>query len=119
MERIWKDTTATVLTALCVLVFVAAHESWGPVVGDSRRWAALVILALGICACGCGDAKPRTRQTKLTALLGIGAGVLGVVAIATGSLTPLSLLVADIVLLWSLATLSHAVGAGAGHARPV
>jgi hypothetical protein len=44
----------------------------------------------------------------LFATLGGAALVLSVVALATGSLTPLSLLVADIVVLWALATLRHA-----------
>jgi hypothetical protein len=101
-----------VLTALAVIVFVAAHEGWGPVVGDSRRWATVLILLLGIGACGCGDTQIRRRGARLLALLGAGAGVLGVVALITGSLTPLSLLVADIVLLWLLATARHAVVAG-------
>jgi len=64
-----KDAAAAALTALAVLAFLATHEGWGvPLVGDSHRWAAGAILLLGSMTCG-----------------------LGVLALATGSLTPLSL----------------------------
>src|SRR4051794_39073725 len=40
-----KDVVATVLTVLVVLTFAATHEGWNvPLVGDSHRWAAAVIL---------------------------------------------------------------------------
>jgi hypothetical protein len=42
------------------------------------------------------------------ATLGIAALVLAMLAIATGSLTPLSLLVVDIVVLWAVSTFRHA-----------
>jgi hypothetical protein len=41
-------------------------------------------------------------------VLGGAAFVLGALALITGSLTPLSLLVVDIVLMWAIATLRHA-----------
>lgn len=40
-------------------------------------------------------------------MLGTLAFVFAVLALATGSLTPLSLLVADIVLLWAVTTVRH------------
>ena len=45
---------------------------------------------------------------KLPATLGVLALVLAVPALATGSLTPLSLLVVDIVVLWAVSTVRHA-----------
>ena len=102
-----KDAAATALTGLVVLVFLASHESWGvPLVGDSRRWAAGAILLVGSMTCGLGSPGKDTA-TKLLAFLGIAAFVLGVLALATGSLTPLSLLVVDVVALWAIATLRH------------
>ena len=42
-----KDAVATGLAALAVFVFLATHEAWNvPLVGDSHRWAAAVIMAL-------------------------------------------------------------------------
>ena len=41
-----KDLGASLLTALSVGVFAATHEGWNVwLVGDSRRWAAGVIVA--------------------------------------------------------------------------
>ena len=103
-----KDAAAAALTALAVLVFLATHEGWGvPLVGDSHRWAAGAIFFLGSMTCGLGS-PGKDAATKLLAILGMTAFVLAVVALATGSLTPLSLLVVDMVTLWAVATLRHA-----------
>ena|SRR2546429_296635 len=105
-----KDAAAAALTALAVLAYLATHEAWGvPLVGESHRWAAGAILLLGSMTCGLGS-PGKDAATKLLALLGIAAFVLGVLALATGSLTPLSLLVVDVVALWAASTLRHAAG---------
>jgi hypothetical protein len=107
-----KDIAATALTTLAVVAFFATHEGWNvSLIGDSHRWAAGVILALGLVACGLGS-PGRGGATKLLATLGVVALVLGVLALATGSLTPLSLLVVAIVVLWAVSTLRHL---GHGH----
>jgi hypothetical protein len=109
-----KDALASGLTALVVLAFFATHEGWNvPLVGDSYRWAAVAVLLLGALTCAQGQAgdEMKTRMSdvvRLLAALGITALVLGVIAILTGSLTALSLLVADIVLLWAVSTARHA-----------
>jgi len=103
-----KDFTATVLTALAVLVFFATHEGWDVwLIGDSHRWAAGTIFALGALTCGLGSPS-KGAVTKLLAVLGALALALAILAIASGSLTPLSLLVVDIVLLWAASSLRHA-----------
>ena len=103
-----KDAAATALTALCVAVFVATHEGWSIwLVGDSRRWAAGVIGILGIAACSLGT-PGKGPVTKLMSVIGACAGALLLVAVVSGSLTPLSLLVVTIVLLWAISTWRHA-----------
>jgi hypothetical protein len=103
-----KDLGATVLTALAVLAFAATHQGWNVwLVGDSHRWAAGVITGLGIVACGLGS-PARDAASRALAALGVGAGVLAVLALVTGSLTPLSFLVLAIVLLWALSLARHA-----------
>src|SRR5947209_5021361 len=94
-----KDAAAAALTILAVLAFLATHEGWGvPLIGDSHRWAAGAIALLGIGTCGLGS-PGRDFATKVCGLLGVLAFVLAVLALVTGSLTPLSLLVVDIVVL--------------------
>jgi membrane-bound ClpP family serine protease len=101
-----KDAVATGLVGLAVLAFLATHEAWNvPLVGDNHRWAAAVILVLGVGACAAG--AQRVTST-LFSVLGVTAFVLGALALITGSLTPLSLLVADMLVMWALATLRHA-----------
>lgn len=105
-----KDATATLLTALAVLAFLASHNGWDVwLIGDSHRWAAGAIAVLGIATCALGT-PGRGVPTVLLAGLGAAALTLAVLAVATGSLTALSLLVADIVLLWASSTLRHTLG---------
>lgn len=107
-----KDAAATVLTALIVLVFAATHQGWDVwLVGDSHRWAAAVVLGLGAASCSLGT-QARERMSRFLAGLGIAALLFGVLALITGSLTWLSLLVADDVLLWAVTTLRHATRHG-------
>jgi hypothetical protein len=104
-----KDIVATLLTALVVLTFAATHEGWNVwLVGDSRRWATGAILLLGMATCALGS-RGRDKMTVFLATLGVLALVLGVVSLVTASLTALSILVADIVLLWALSTARHAL----------
>jgi hypothetical protein len=102
-----KDVGATVLTAFVVATFAATHEGWNVwLVGDSHRWAAGVILLLGVVTCGLGS-PGHDAATRLLAMLGVLALVLGLAALVTASLTLLSFLVVDIVLLWAVSTLRH------------
>lgn len=111
-----KDALATLLTGLAALAFAATHQSWDVwLIGSSHRWAAVVIVLLGAAACALGSAdgelskgKDADAATKLLAAVGTVAAVLAVLAIATGSLTALSLLVACVAILWTGATLRHA-----------
>jgi hypothetical protein len=101
-----KDAVATSLVGLAVLAFLATHETWNvPLIGDSHRWAAAVILVLGVGACAAGA---RRVTSTLFSVLGGTAFVLGVLALITGSLTALSLLVADMVVMWAITTVRHA-----------
>jgi hypothetical protein len=102
-----KDAVATALTLLAVFVFLATHEGWGvPLIGDSHRWATGAILLLGMATCGQGS-PGRDFATKICAALGVLAFVLAITALVTASLTPLSLLVVDILALWAVSTLRH------------
>ena len=108
MKSLVKDSGATARTALAVLVFFATHEGWNVwLVGDSHRWAAGVIFALGAFTCGLGS-PGEDAATKVLMVLGIAALVLGVLALVTGSLTALSFLVVDYVLLWAVSLARHA-----------
>jgi hypothetical protein len=103
-----KDLAATGLTALAVSTFAATHQGWDVwLVGDSRRWAAVVISVIGLVACGLGS-PGKDAATLILVALGTAAGVLAAVAIVTGSLTALSLLTLDIVVLWAASLARHA-----------
>lgn len=110
-----KDGVATLLTALALLAFVATHETWNVwLVGSSHRWAAVAITLLGAVTCGLGSAAQETSKgakmdsvTMLLAGVGAAAAVFAIWAVWTGSLTPLSLLVVCVVVLWAGSTVRH------------
>ena len=111
-----KDFVAAALTVLVVATFLATHQGWGvPLVGGSHRWAALAITILGALACMQGTVSDE-RAPRLLGGLGTLAAALAILAIASGSLTVLSLLVIAVVLLWVAATVRHT---GAGKPRTV
>ena len=107
-----KDAAATILTGLAVLAYLATHESWNVwLIGSSHRWAAGTIMVLGALTCSLGSAgKDMGRDTAsmLLAALGAASLVFAVWAVWTASLTPLSLLVVSIVVLWAGSTMRHA-----------
>jgi len=102
-----KDLAATVLTVLAVLTFAATHEGWNVwLVGGSHRWAAGAITLLGGVACGLGSPGKDTAS-RLLGTFGAVAGALAIAALATGSLTLVSLLTLDVVVLWAAALIRH------------
>lgn len=116
-----RDAVATALTALVVLTFFATRGGWNVAyVGDSHRWAAGVITALGVVTCALGRPTPGPA-TRILAVLGVFALGLSVFAVWTGSLTSLALFVVDIVLLWGASTLVHIMQDEAKHdsRRPI
>jgi uncharacterized membrane protein len=62
---------------------------------------------LGAFTCGLGS-PGKDAATKVLMVLGITALVLAILALITGSLTVLSLLVVDYVLLWAVSLARHA-----------
>ena len=102
-----KDLAAAGLTVLVVLTYFATRNGWSVwLVGGSHRWAAGSILALGMATCSLGSMTSGV-QTSILGVLGIIALGLSVLALVTGSLTPLSWLVVDIVALWAGSTFRH------------
>jgi hypothetical protein len=103
-----KDLAAGFLTALALLVFAAAHESWNVwLIGSSNRWAAAAILLVGWLTCMLGSPSKDKASMGLAAIGVIALGA-GVWAIWTASMTALSLLVVAIIVLWLGATMRHA-----------
>lgn len=110
MTRMWKDAGALVVTLLAVFTFFATYEGWNVwLVGDNPHWAAAAIMLLGAVGCRLGAAASMDSHAMVPfAILGAVAGALGIAAIVTGSMALIALLTADIVALWTLATLRHA-----------
>jgi hypothetical protein len=104
MTTFHKDLAATVATALAALVYVATHEGWNVwLVGDSYRWAAVVmtLLALAVLALERTDSAAYVRLAVL-------AGLFAILALISGQLTALSLLLVTIVVLWFETTVRDA-----------
>jgi len=102
-----KDLAATALTALAVLAFFATRQGWNvPLIGDSHRWTAGAVLLLGSLTCTLGRPS-RDTASRLLGVLGALALGLAILALVSGSLAALALLVADVVALWLASTVRH------------
>ena len=99
-------------------VFLTTYERWGvPLIGDSRRWAAVVILLLGLAA-GTLSAPGADSRSYALATFVLVAFLFAVLALATGSLVPLALLVGAILALIVTSTgrhVRHGRGGPIGH----
>jgi hypothetical protein len=103
-----KDVAGSVLVALSVLAYLTTHEGWDVwLIGDSHRWATVAVLGLGVLAYGVDARQDEFPGLKRFTVIGLTAAVLGALALAGGSLTPLSLLVVLIVAGWAVTTLRH------------
>jgi hypothetical protein len=95
-----NDSAVVGLAILIVGTLLITYEGWGvPLVGDSHRWAAVVIILLGLAAGALSSPGADPRSYALAGLV-LTAFLFSVIALATGSLTPLVLLVvADLALI--------------------
>lgn len=110
-----KDSTVGALAVLIVGVFVVAYASWNvPLIGDSNRWAAVVIIALGLLAGYLASPGSEARSYLLGGLV-IVAFLFAVIALASASLTALALLVVALLALIVAYTTRHAVQDGERH----
>jgi len=114
MGLTWKDGVTTLLAVAVAVVYQALASGWAvPVVGDARG-ASLVLGIVGLAMCIIGaDATAMTtrdRATVTASILGGAAAVLTIGALITGWPTLALLLAADILLLWIVSTLRHAIG---------
>jgi len=105
-----RDAAASVLAGLVVLVYLSNTHGWGPSFLSSNRWAAGVVLVLGIGMCSLGRAAEDRAAPIVVALglLGAAALVLAVVALVTGAQWALAVLTLDTVVLWAVSTVRHA-----------
>src|SRR4249919_960626 len=94
MTSLRRDLVATGLTALVLGVYAANAFGWSVwLVGDSVRWAAAVVLVLGIATCAFGR-PAKGRADAVLAVLGFACAAFAVIAIVTASSTALAALAA-------------------------
>ena len=106
-----RDLGATTLVVLTVLTYLTTHAGWDVwLIGDSHRWATVFVLALGIAGYVLDARSDEFPGLKRFVTISLTACVLAAIALSTGSLTPLSLLVALIVAGWTVTTLRHVTG---------
>lgn len=113
MSLSWKDAVATVLTVGVAILTYAKLMGWEvPLLGNWRlATLAIFILGMGTCiAIGSGGGAPESNAWTITAgALGAVAMLLLVVGLIADSKVVFTLLAADIVALWAIATIHHLV----------
>ena len=107
-----KDGFTTLLAGLTVLVLLAVTQAWGWPLISNYRWGTAVLTVLGLAA-GCGYAartwSARDQFIVLGSALGVAALVLAVGGLIVGSETWFVALGVDLLVLWAVSTLHHAL----------
>ena len=113
-----KDRLVSGLAILIAGAFLTNYEGWGvPLIGDSRRWAAVAILLLGLAAGTLSSPGADPRSYALATFV-LAAFLFAVLALATASVVPLALLVVAILALIVTSTgrhVRHGRGRAMGH----
>ena len=107
MEVNRTDRKVLGLAILIVAVFVTTYAGWGvPLIGSSHRWAAGVIVLLGLAAAALCSPGSEARSYALAGLV-IVAFLAAVLAFATASTAALALLVIALVALIAISIGRH------------
>ena len=102
------NAIATIAATLSVLVALTSQQAWGvPLIGDSHRWAAAAVVVLVVAAYLLGEPLEGWHE-PVVASLGVTAVALAILALATGSLVFLWMLVATIIAIRVGLTVRHA-----------
>jgi hypothetical protein len=114
MRLTWRDGVTTVLAVAVVLATMAVVEEWGwPLLGSYRAGGVvLLVLGFGMCALS-GSSQTtsmRSPYTVTTSILGVLALGFAIWAIIADTQAPFVALAIDIVLLWLVSTMHHAIG---------
>src|SRR5512141_2172414 len=120
MRLTWRDTLATVFVlaaAVLYLLWLAEIEVFGM---SSPRAIGAVVMVLGLAASvtavvygvGAGLMQAPRIYLAVTSLIGLGALVAGIMAIADANEPMLAALVIGTVVLWVVSTARHALIAG-------
>jgi hypothetical protein len=107
-----KDSAVLALAILIAGTLLTTWAGWGvPLIGDSHRWAAVAIIVLGLAA-GALSSPGKDPRSYVLAGLVVAAFLFAVIALATGSLAPLVLLVVA-----TLALIADSTGRHVRHGR--
>lgn len=114
MSLTWRDAVTTLLMVGAAFVAVAAMREWSvPIVGNPR-WAALILIAIGLALCVVGNTSPNpdfsNPYVMVMAILGGGVILLALLALIMGAAIYVGLTAALIFLMWLASTIRHIFG---------
>jgi hypothetical protein len=113
MRLTWRDGMTTFLAGLTVVIALAVTQDWGwPLLG-SYRWGVGVLAVVGLTA-GCGYRTATWSVGDPFIWMGSALGVVALGLIVAGLIVGTQVLfvalAVDLVALWIVATIHHAVG---------
>jgi hypothetical protein len=115
MRLTWRDAGTALLALAVGLVYVANVAGWAtPIVSDTRGATLLLgIAGFSMCILGGSSATISRKSTFMVpaSMLGGAAVVLIIAGLITGWSWIVPWLTADIVLLWAISTVRHAIPA--------
>lgn len=113
MSLTWRDAVTTIIAAGAVTIAIAAVKEWNiPIIGNPR-WAALILIALGIALCIIGNTSSQADMSNpyvmIMAILGGGVILLAVLGLIVGAAIYAGVTAALIVLMWLVSTIRHLI----------
>lgn len=113
MNLTWRDAITTILVVTAVIIAVAAVREWNvPLIGNAR-WAALLLIVIGILMCIAGSSVAQDFSNPYVALMGVLAGgvvLLAIIALIVGAAVYVGLAAALMVVMWLVSAIRHMVG---------
>ena len=118
MKLTFRDAITTVLAGLVAMVTLSVTQGWAwPMIGGPRAGIVTIgILGVAMCSIGTRSEDMATKDALLHhpgmivgSILGAAALVLLVAGLVLGSEALLVVLAVDLLLLWAVATLRHAM----------
>ena len=111
MDLSYRDAVTTVLAGAAGTLTYAAARGWQGWLSNTRLGVlALGLVGIGMCAFGATNVDKGGAFVALLSIMGGAAVILVVLGLITGTKVFLYALGADIIVLWVLATIRHALG---------
>jgi hypothetical protein len=111
MSLTWRDAVTTIVAAGALVVAIAVIRNWNVPIISNPRWAAFILIAIGIALCIVGNVSGQPDfadpYVMIMAVLGGGIILLAALALIMGTAVYVGLAAGVLLLMWLVSTIRH------------